>query len=119
MIGAKYERELQKKLNAFPKTFLQRVTGSATGEQGLGDLIGVVRGAMYLIEVKSTRKDRYYLSKDPEQFTLIKEALADLPITPVLAVRFKRPVGWKFVNLRERLPTKVTRQTESDFTWLT
>jgi len=104
------ERELLKKLNEEGTFF--RVTGS--GQTGYGDLVGLYDNRFLVIEVKSTRKDRYYLSKDKEQLTELMEECRGSEAEPYLAVRFKREPEWVIVNFQDFDKKKVTRNTRGD-----
>lgn len=93
--GSKAERELYKKFveNNFKAV---RVAGSGTMENADCDLIaGKSRIGRYAIEVKSSKKEVKYISKDQiERLVLFSEIFG---LTPVVALRFNRE-GWIFIE---------------------
>lgn len=92
--GSKAERELF-------KIFLEssyravRVAGSGAMESADCDLLAGKKGKKYAIEVKSTKEQYKYFSKEQIENFLIFSEIFDL--TPVIAIRFNRE-GWFFIS---------------------
>ena len=79
-IGLRFESELKKKLNDAGLICLN------LGYNEIGDLV-VVNGKTRIIECKTTHKPYFYLSKNPYQFSKLKE-LAEHNISIYYAVKF-------------------------------
>jgi Holliday junction resolvase len=119
MTAVRYERELCE--YAEPLGYhAERVAGSGRGRLSVCDIVLMKDGRGYLVEVKSTRNDTYYVSDKPET----RQRLQDLinvsekcEATPLLAVRFKRRGKrrrWVIKKLDENL-SRVNPQEETLF----
>ncbi len=92
--GSKVERELFQMFvdNCFRAV---RVAGSGAMENADCDLLAGKKGKKYCIEVKSTKKDVQYITKD--QISRFIGFAEIFKLTPVIAVRFNR-LGWYFIK---------------------
>jgi len=98
--GSKTERELFKKFIKEDNRYrVVRVAGSGMMENADCDLIAGRKGkGKYAIEVKSTKKNTQYISKDQiSRFVLFSEIFG---LTPVIALRFNRE-GWIFIRPKQ------------------
>ena len=93
--GSKAEREL---LRLFTEAGWRaaRVAGSGIHEDSPCDLIaGKTRRKGYAIEIKSSKKNRIYISKKQiEDFILFSSMIG---LKPTIAIRFNRE-GWFFIK---------------------
>lgn len=93
--GSRVEREL---LNYFTENGWRaaRVAGSGTNENTFCDLIaGKKEKKAYAIEIKSSKKNRIYITKEQiEDFMIFSHVMG---LSPVIALRFNRE-GWLFLN---------------------
>ena len=92
--GSNVEREL---LKLFTENSWRaiRVAGSGVNDLSPCDMIAVKTGRKgYIVEVKSSRKDRIYISKEQIEDFMLFTTLTGL--TPVIALRFNYE-GWLFI----------------------
>lgn len=93
--GSRVEREL---LDLFTEHHWRaaRVAGSGTNENTFCDLIaGKKDFGGFAIEVKSSKKNRIYITKEQiEDFLIFSDVIG---LKPVIAVRFNRE-GWIFLK---------------------
>ena len=93
--GSRVEREL---LNLFTEQGWRaaRVAGSGVNENTFCDLIAGKTGRKgYAVEVKSSKKDRIYITKEQiNDFVLFSQMIG---LKSVVAIRFNRE-GWLFIN---------------------
>ena len=93
--GSRAEREL---LNIFTENGWKaaRVAGSGVNENTFCDLIaGKIGEKACAIEIKSSKKDRIYITKQQiEDFIVFSETMG---LNPIIAVRFNRE-GWHFLH---------------------
>ena len=92
--GSKNEREL---FQIFIENNFRavRVAGSGMMENADCDLIAGKKGKKFCIEVKSSKKNVIYITKDQiNRFIIFSEIFG---LKPVIAVRFNR-LGWFFLN---------------------
>lgn len=93
--GSRVEREL---LSIFTENHWRaaRVAGSGTNENTFCDLIAGKNGnGGFAIEIKSSKKDRIYITKEQiEDFSKFSEVMG---LNPVIALRFNRE-GWLFLH---------------------
>ena len=87
--GIKFERKLKKILKGRYNFLVIRAAGS----MGCADLVAVPPvdrspEPTYLIEVKSTRKEKYYTSSNKDQYKLMKEIGATHECISIYAVRW-------------------------------
>ena len=96
--GSKIERELFQKFIDDNRYRVVRVAGSGTMENADCDLIAGKKGKKFSIEVKSSKKQIIYISKDQiSRFMAFSEIFK---LTPVIALRFNRE-GWLFINPKQ------------------
>jgi len=105
--ASRYEREFIRYLSQYG--VVGRFAGSGTLNTIVGDLVMLpLRGSdakePWVVEVKSTKKSVYYPSVEVE---LLSRLSRHFLFRPYLAVRFSN-VGWKFIDLSEGVPQKVT-----------
>ncbi len=92
--GSNAERELLHMF--FDKTWAAlRVAGSGSTKELSCDLIAGKEGKKYVIEVKSSKKDSIYISKEQIQNLMILSEIFGLK--PVIATRFNYE-GWLFID---------------------
>lgn len=111
--GTKYEYQLKAKLLKLPNTLA--VIRSA-GSHGQSDITHILRDRVRLFEVKSTAKDKYYLSKDSKQSANLKALLqkpVEYPLEIYYAVKFLNS-GWEFFPL---LPEMKKCEINGGLTW--
>mgnify|MGYP001587355172 CR=1 FL=1 len=93
--GSKAEREL---LKLFTEAGWRaaRVAGSGVNRDSPCDLIaGKIKGKGFALEVKSSKKDRIYITKEQiNDFVLFASMIG---LKPTIALRFNRE-GWFFLN---------------------
>jgi holliday junction resolvase Hjr len=93
--GSRVEREL---LDILTKNGWRaaRVAGSGTNKNTFCDLIAGKNGlGGFAIEIKSSKKDRIYITKEQiEEFSKFVDIMG---LNPVIAVRFNRE-GWLFLH---------------------
>jgi holliday junction resolvase Hjr len=95
--GSKAEREL---FSMFVENSYRavRVAGSGTMENADCDIIAGKVGGKYAIEVKSTKSNNKYISKEQiNSFIVFSEIFG---LRPVIAVRFNR-LGWFFFEPKD------------------
>jgi len=92
--GSKIERELFQMFvdNCFRAV---RVAGSGAMENADCDIIAGKKRKKYCVEVKSTKKEVQYITKD--QISRFSGFAEIFKLTPVIAVRFNR-LGWYFIK---------------------
>lgn len=96
--GSKIERELFQKFIEDGRYRVVRVAGSGTMENADCDLIAGKKGQKYCIEVKSSKKQIIYISKEQIfSFIIFSEIFK---LKPVIALRFCRE-GWLFIKPKE------------------
>ena len=119
MTAVRYERELCE----YSETLGyhgERVAGSGRGRRSVCDVVLIKKRRAYLVEVKSTKNDTYYVSDKPETRQRLKSLInvsENCGATPLLAVRFKRRGkrrSWVIKKLEEDL-SKVNSQDETLF----
>ena len=95
---SKTERELFQKFIETGIYRVVRVAGSGTMENADCDLIAGKEDKKFCIEVKSSKKQTIYISKDQiSRFLTFSEIFK---LTPVIALRFNRE-GWLFIEPKE------------------
>ena len=95
--GSKAERELFQMFvdNNYRAV---RVAGSGAMENADCDIIAGKKGKKYCVEVKSSKKQNKYISKEQiNNFITFSEIFG---LKPVIAVRFNR-LGWFFINPKQ------------------
>ena len=119
MTAVIYERELSK----YARTFGfhgERVAGSGRGRKSVCDVVLLKDGHAYLVEVKSTRDNTFYVSNNPKTKPRLQKLIKvseKCGATPILAVRFKhrgKRKTWVIKELREKL-TKVNSEEKTLF----
>lgn len=107
--GTKYEREAAEILRS--QGFLvHRIAGSGSDSKAICDLIAIdPKLGTYLIEVKSTVQELFYLSEHKEQFNELLKASSEYGFTPLIMVKFKgkRVNAWQTRKLTQDL-TKIS-----------
>ncbi len=106
--GTKYEREASEILRN-QGLLVHRVAGSASQKEAISDLIAIdPKLGTYLIEVKSTSQDVFYLSEHKEQFDRLLKAGSEYNFIPLLMLKFKgkRNNAWQVIRLYQGL-TKI------------
>lgn len=107
--ASRYEREFISWASRIG--LVARTAASGTLNTIVGDLVVIPHSSYGLppiiVEVKSTRREKYYPSKDIRNLELMRSLSREFNFIPILAVRFIGH-GWKIIDIRDGVPFVVT-----------
>lgn len=109
----KYEREFVNMMNQRGHLCL-RIAGSGAGKEAVCDTILFCNGKTYLVEVKATREQVFYVrSHIKEQLNKLYDAAIKNSLISLLAIKFKYK-GWSLIPVTKDMHNKIKYEDKNE-----